>query len=76
EIASDAALYFKPGNKEELCNCISRLINNVDERKKMVQRGIERVKLFTWEKHIKILEQILSSVLKTNETTLPESKNR
>jgi glycosyltransferase involved in cell wall biosynthesis len=49
EIGGDAALYFEPGNAEELAATLRRLFGDRALREDLVRRGHERVRQFRWE---------------------------
>ncbi len=53
EIAGDAALFFDPTNIEEIAETIEKVISNEELRKELIQKGINRVKQFSWEKTAK-----------------------
>ena len=63
EVAGDAAIYFDPTDKLSMLDSIQKVIYNDKLRKKLIDKGIERVKEFTWEKTAdktkKIYEEIL-----------------
>lgn len=63
EVCGDSALLFDPLNPEELAEKILLLANNPDLRNKLTQKGLERVKLFSWEnsakKHIEVFKRVL-----------------
>lgn len=50
EIALDAALYFQPEDAEEMASQIITVLDDEDIRKKLIQRGIQRVQDFSWTK--------------------------
>lgn len=50
EVVGDAGLLFEPRNSEDLADKILELINNKELYEKLRERGLERVKQFTWEK--------------------------
>ncbi len=50
EIGGDACLYFDPHNVNGLVRLLSRLKNDEDLRKKMIEEGKKRIKLFSWKK--------------------------
>jgi glycosyltransferase involved in cell wall biosynthesis len=49
EIAGEAALYFDPKSSVEIQNQISSILNSTDSRTELINKGIERLKLFSWE---------------------------
>jgi glycosyltransferase involved in cell wall biosynthesis len=50
EVASDAAEYFDPHSAEDLAAAIDRALNSEERRAELRQKGLERVKQFSWEK--------------------------
>ena len=48
EVAGDAALYFAPESPEEIAAAIQRLLGNAELARELVDRGLDRVRLFTW----------------------------
>jgi glycosyltransferase involved in cell wall biosynthesis len=49
EVVGGAALLFDPYNINEMANVIDRAITDKDLRQKLVQRGFERIKKYSWE---------------------------
>jgi glycosyltransferase involved in cell wall biosynthesis len=49
EVAEDAAILIDPKSKEDLLTAINRILDNKVQRDIMVQRGYERVKMYSWE---------------------------
>ncbi len=50
EIASDAAVYFDPLEKDELISGLELIISDSDLRKSLVMKGINRESQFSWDK--------------------------
>lgn len=50
EVAGDAALYFEPGDADELCRHIESLASDSALRNRMIARGISRLSKFSWDK--------------------------
>lgn len=50
EIVGDAGLLVNPDNIEQMAEAIYHLISQKDLREKYIRKGLERAKLFTWEK--------------------------
>ncbi len=50
EVAGDAACYFDPFDPEDMASVISSVLSDTELRKRMVDRGKLRVRLFSWEK--------------------------
>jgi len=49
EIAGDAALCVDPYSTESIANAVLRLIEDDQQRRNLILRGMERKKLFCWE---------------------------
>lgn len=57
EILGDAALFTSPYNPEGIANGIYRVLTDKTLAEELIQKGLERVKLFSWEESAKrILE--------------------
>jgi glycosyltransferase involved in cell wall biosynthesis len=67
EVVGDAAITVDPHNIKELSKKINKILSNKDLQNKMIQRGIERAKQFTWDKTaretIKVYEDVLNKKL-------------
>jgi len=63
EVGGDAAILINPYDLDELVNAIERVLTSQDLRQDMIQRGLERVKGFTWEKSARQLKQIYDMLL-------------
>lgn len=50
EIGGDAVLYFDPKNTDELTEKILIILENTELRDNLIEKGLEREKLFSWEK--------------------------
>ncbi|MFQ5796088.1 MAG: glycosyltransferase family 4 protein, partial [Candidatus Bipolaricaulia bacterium] len=50
EIIGDAGLIVDPDDIEELAKAIYRVLTDQELRERLIQKGYERVKMFTWEK--------------------------
>ncbi len=50
EVAGDAALVVNPLNLEEMSANLLKCVEEEGLRRKLVEKGLERVNLFTWEK--------------------------
>lgn len=66
EIGGDACLYFNPTSSEDLKNKMVQLLDNQNLRKKLIKKGIERIKLFSWEKCGKETLKLLTTVKNEN----------
>jgi glycosyltransferase involved in cell wall biosynthesis len=49
EVGGDAAQYFDPENPASLVTVLSEVLNNNDAADHMREKGLERVKLFSWD---------------------------
>jgi glycosyltransferase involved in cell wall biosynthesis len=61
EIAENAAIFFQPTNFEELAKTINELANNNELKLDLINRGLERVKNFSWEKTCKKTISVINS---------------
>ncbi len=50
EVGGDAVIYFDLNSVEELVVKVNELLANSELKKVLIQRGLNRVKLFTWDK--------------------------
>lgn len=64
EVGGEAAYYFDPYNKDSIKSSIERVFFDDELRNKMIQKGKNRLKMFSWEntalKTKKIYESVLS----------------
>lgn len=62
EIANDAVLFFDPGNPRELADKLSKLTDNENLRRDLIEKGKDQVKKFSWqktgEKTVRIFKQL------------------
>jgi len=65
EICGDAAYYVDPYNVESIAEGIYRVLTDEVLRSNLIEKGLERAKLFSWEKsakeHLKVFEEVLNS---------------
>jgi glycosyltransferase involved in cell wall biosynthesis len=59
EVVGDAAILVDPLDVDALAQQIERVIKDRDLQKYLAVKGIERAKLFTWERTAKLTEDIL-----------------
>jgi glycosyltransferase involved in cell wall biosynthesis len=50
EVCRDAAVYFQPENPESMAEKVASVIEDEDLRKRLIARGQERARDFSWEK--------------------------
>jgi len=61
EVVGDAGILVDPYSVNAIADAIYRVISDADLRKDMRQKGLQRAKLFTWEKSAKQLLGIIES---------------
>jgi len=52
EIYGQAALYFDPQKPEKIAKMVLEVANSFSIRQNLINKGYERVKLFSWEKNV------------------------
>jgi glycosyltransferase involved in cell wall biosynthesis len=60
EVIGDGGIYFDPMDEEDICQKLELGINNEPLRERLICNGIERLKLYNWEKCIITLKKILA----------------
>lgn len=60
EILGDAAIYFNPLDINDIANQIKKALLDKDLRKKLIQKGFEQIKKYSWEKMAKETLKIYS----------------
>ncbi len=63
EIAGDAGAYFNPYEVEDMQECMMKVLDNLHYRQELVRKGIDRVKLFSWERCAKQHWDLYESLL-------------
>ncbi|MCK4352412.1 glycosyltransferase family 4 protein [candidate division WOR-3 bacterium] len=62
EVVGDAAVLVNPYNIKEIADAIENVLTNKKLREKLISKGLERVKLFSWEKcakeTLKVYEEV------------------
>jgi glycosyltransferase involved in cell wall biosynthesis len=65
EVCGDAAFYVDPHNIESIADGMHTVLTDPVLRQGLIKKGLERAKLFRWEKsakgHIKLFEEVLNS---------------
>jgi len=65
EVCGEAAYYVNPYSVESIAEGIHKVLTDEDLRKSLIQKGFERVKMFSWENYareaLKIFEEVLHS---------------
>lgn len=62
EIADSAALFFDPHSKESLATTIESILDNEKLREELIEKGKQRLKMFSWEKASKQVIDVYKSV--------------
>ncbi len=63
EVAGEAALTISPYDLEELVDALRRLTEDEELRQRLIQKGFERSRLFTWDHAASHLRQIYAELL-------------
>ncbi|OGE64908.1 hypothetical protein A3I48_03360 [Candidatus Daviesbacteria bacterium RIFCSPLOWO2_02_FULL_36_7] len=50
EVGGDAAIYFDPGDRGDMCEKIDMVLKLEETRKTLIAKGLKRYKEFSWEK--------------------------
>jgi alpha-1,3-rhamnosyl/mannosyltransferase len=65
EVCGDAAYYVDPNSVEKMADGIHEVLTDDDLRKSLVRKGLEREKLFNWERtakeHLRVFKEVLNS---------------
>jgi len=64
EVVGDAALLVDPYNVRALAHAIQHLLRDEELRNKLIEKGYERVKLFSWEKTARETLEVYKAVMK------------
>lgn len=62
EIFGDAAHYVDPLDAKSICNGMLAVLNDEAYRKELILRGLERVKLYSWERSAEKLSSVIRSI--------------
>ena len=63
EIARDAACYFDPLDESSIRSTVAKVIHDEDLRARLVQKGLERVRDFSWDKIAQETKKTYESVV-------------
>jgi glycosyltransferase involved in cell wall biosynthesis len=65
EVCGDAAYYVDPYSVESIAEGMYKVLTDDTLRQNLIKKGLERAKLFSWEKsareHLKVFEEVLNS---------------
>lgn len=65
EIGADAVLYFNPESAEEIAGVVEKILIDPALRQRLIQRGLERVRLFSWDSCAKSILSALNEAART-----------
>ena len=65
EVVGDAGLLVDPNNVEEIKNAMHRGISDNHLKKNLIQKGIERKKLFDWDKSAEKIWECMNLIVET-----------
>ncbi len=68
EVAGDAGILVEPTNSQEIADAVEKLYKDAAYRQKLVEKGLARVKSFTWEKSAEQIAQIYEQLLQPSES--------
>lgn len=63
EVAGDAAILINPYNTEDIMNAMKKIATDLELREKLIKKGFERVKVFTWERCVNNYIALFKKVL-------------
>ena len=66
EVAGDAALLVDPFSVDEISTALSRILNEDDLRKQLIEKGCQQVKKFSWDLSAEKMWESLSQVIDNN----------
>jgi glycosyltransferase involved in cell wall biosynthesis len=63
EVCGDAAVYINPDSSEQISQEMSKILRNTHLQEQMIQKGLERAALFSWEEsarqHLEVFKKVL-----------------
>ncbi len=62
EVAGDAAILIDPENSDELVEAINKLISKTECREKLIKKGFENTKKFSWEMTAKLTLDVFEEI--------------
>ena len=71
EVGGDACLYVNPNSVQEIAIGLERIVSDENLKKKLVEKGKERLKKFSWEKTVR---KILSEIIEKEKEIYSNSK--
>lgn len=62
EVLGDSAILVNPYNSAEIAQAVGEVLNNQELREKLVQKGWENVKRFSWQKTANEFEKVIDDI--------------
>jgi len=63
EVCGDAAYYINPYDINDIARGIETVLKDEELKKELIQKGLKRVRLFSWEKSAKKLIEVIEEVM-------------
>ena len=63
EIGGDGAAYFDPNDQESIRSTVEQVLYNERYRQDLIQKGSERLKLFSWEKTAVLTKKVYTGLM-------------
>lgn len=63
EVAGDAALYFNPCDIDDMAHTINEAVKDNQQLVDLIERGYQRMKMFTWKKTAQETEKVYHRIL-------------
>lgn len=70
EVVGDSAVIVNPEKPEDIAEGVAKVVQNEDLRQALIMKGLERVKLFTWEKAAEQTFQVYQEVMNSSVKSL------
>jgi glycosyltransferase involved in cell wall biosynthesis len=67
EVVGDAAITVDYNNEEQCINAFEKFYFNSELREEYIKKGLERAKLFTWEKTFDIMSNVITKIVNNNQ---------
>lgn len=70
EVVGDSAVIVNPEKPEDIAEGVAKVVQNEDLRQALIMKGLERVKLFTWERAAEQTFQVYQEVMNSSVKSL------
>jgi glycosyltransferase involved in cell wall biosynthesis len=74
EVVGDSALIVNPERPEEIAEGVAKVVQNEDLRQSLIMKGLERAKLFSWERAAEQTFQVYQEVMDSSVKSLALDK--